>query len=143
MKSLLVKLGVILVIGIGNFGCAGTQKADWKLFAETQAAIGVSYYDAGNITHPSKHIVRTWIKLVYYEDWVASQAKKLGKRYEDLSYTLNLLEVNCATKKQRVLQSTSYSKDGKAISSNQSQEGEWSSINPGSMSEVLYKTVCK
>ena len=142
MKSLLVKLGVIL-IGLAIFGCAGMQRVDWKLFAETQTDIGIFYYDAGNITHPSKHIVRTWIKLVYYKDGVALQVKKLGKRYEDLSYTLNLLEVDCAAKKQRVLQSTSYSKDGNIISSNQSQEAEWSFINPGSIGEVLYKTVCK
>jgi len=40
MKSLSVKLGVIL-IGLAIFGCAGRQAADWKLFAETQADIGI------------------------------------------------------------------------------------------------------
>ena len=142
MKLISGRLGVIL-IGLAIFGCAGMRPPDWRLFAETQAGIGVSYYDAGNITHPSKHIVRTWIKLVYYKDGVALQVKKLGNRYEDLSYTLNLLEVDCAAKKQRVLQSTSYSKDGNIISSNPSQEAKWSFINPGSIGEVLYKTVCK
>ena len=142
MKSLSIKLGIVF-IGIVISGCAGKRAADWRLFAETQADIGVSYYDAGNITHPSKHIVRTWIKLVYYKDGVALQVKELGKRYEDLSYTLNLLEVDCAAKKQRVLQSTSHSKDGNVISSNQSRGAEWSPINPGSIGEVLYRTVCK
>ena len=143
MKSLFAKVGIILVIGIVNFGCAGTRRADWRLFAETQADIGVSYYDAGNTTHPSKHIVRTWIKLVYYKEGMALQVKELGKRYEGLSYTLNLLEVNCAAKTNRVLQTTSYSKDGSIISSNQSQKTEWSFINPGSIGETLYNTVCR
>jgi len=71
------------------------------------------------------------------------QVKELGKRYEGLSYTLNLLEVNCAAKTNRVLQTTSYSKDGSIISSNQSQKTEWSFINPGSIGETLYNTVCR
>jgi hypothetical protein len=142
MKSLSVKLGVILM-GLGIFGCAGMQAADWKLFAETQADIGIIYYDAANITHPSKDIVRTLLRLVYSKDGVALQVKEQGKRYEDLSYTLILLEVNCAAKKNRVLQSTSYSRDGNVISSNQSQQAEWSFISPGSTGEILYRTVCK
>jgi hypothetical protein len=142
MKSLLVKLGFIL-IGLAIFGCAGKRAADWKLFAETRADIGMIYYDAASVTHPSKDVVRTWTRLVYSKDGVAFRVKELGKRYEDLSYTLNLLEVNCATQKTRVLESTSYSRDGKVISSNLSQQSEWSFVNPGSMGEILYKTVCK
>ena len=142
MKLLSVKLGVVLM-GLGIFGCAGRQAPNWKLFAETQADIGMIYYDAANITHPSKDIVRTLLRLVYSKDGVALQVKEQGKRYEDLSYTLILLEVTCAAKKNRVLQSTSYSRDGNVISSNQSQQTEWSLINTGSIGEILYKTVCK
>ncbi len=143
MKSPVKLKVIILVVGLAIFGCAGRRAADWKLFAETQADIGIIYYDAASITHPSKDIVRTWVRLVYSKDGVALQVKDLGKRYEDLSYTLSLLEVNCAAQKNRVLQSTSYSKDGKVISSNLSPQTEWSFINPGSTGEILYKTVCK
>ena len=143
MKSFSVKAGTILIIGIVVFGCAGKRAPDWRLFAETQAEIGIIYYDAANITHPSKHIVRTWVRLIYSKEGVALQVKELGKRYEDLSYTLILWEVNCVGQKNRVLQSTSYSRDAKIISSNLSQQAEWSSINPGSIGEILYKTVCK
>ena len=142
MKSLSIKLGIIF-IGLVIFGCAGKRAPNWRLFAETQADIGVIYYDAANTTHPSKHIVRTWVRLVYSNQGVALQVKELGKRYEDLSYTLILWELNCVGQKNRVLQSTSYSRDGKIISSNLSQQTEWSSINPGSIGEILYKTVCK
>ena len=142
MKSLSGKLGVIL-IGLAIFGCAGRQAPDWKLFAETQADIGMIYYDAANITHPSKDIVRTLLRLVYSKDGVALQVKEQGKRYEDLSYTLILLEVNCAAQKNRVLQSTSYSRNEKVISSNQSQQAEWGFISPGSTGEILFKAVCK
>ena len=142
MKSLSIKLGIIF-IGLVIFGCAGKRPPDWRLFAETQADIGMIYYDAANTTHPSKHIVRTWVRLVYSNEGVALQVKELGKRYEDLSYTLILWEVDCADQKNRVLQSTSYSWDAKIISSNLSKQAEWSSINPGSIGEILYKTVCK
>jgi hypothetical protein len=142
MKSLSIKLGIIF-IGLVIFGCAGKRAPNWRLFAETQADIGVIYYDAANTTHPSKHIVRTWVRLVYSNQGVALQVKELGKRYEDLSYTLILWELNCVGQKNRVLQSTSYSRDAKIISSNLSQQTEWSSINPGSIGEILYKTVCK
>ncbi len=142
MKSLSIRLGIIFM-GLVIFGCAGKRAEDWRLFAETQADIGMIYYDAANIAHPSKHIVRTWVKLIYSKEGVALQVKELGKRYEDLSYTLILWEVNCVGQKNRVLQSTSYSRDGSVTSSNQSQQAEWSSINPGSIGEILYKTVCK
>ena len=143
MKFVSAKLGVIVIVGLAIFGCAGMQRADWKIFAETQADIGTFYYDTANITHPSKDIVRTWVKLVYSNDGVALQVKALGKRYEDLSYTIHLWEINCVAKKNRILQSTSYSKDGKIISSNQSQQTEWSFMNAGSIGSVLYTTVCK
>ena len=142
MRSLTFKLGIIF-IGLAIVGCAGKRAPNWRLFAETQADIGVIYYDAANITHPSKHIVRTWVRLIYSKEGVAFQVKELGKRYEDLSYTLILWEVNCADQKNRVLQSISYSRDAKIISSNLSKQAEWSSINPGSIGEILHKTVCK
>lgn len=142
MKSLSSKLGIIF-IGLVVFGCAGKRPPDWRLFAETQADIGMIYYDAANISHPSKHIVRTWVRLIYSNEGIALQVKELGKRYEDLSYAVILLEVDCAAKKQRVLRSTSYSRAGSVISSNQSQKAGWGSINPGSIGEILYKTVCK
>ena len=68
---------------------------------------------------------------------------EVKKRFENLSYAVELYEVNCIEKKILLLESTAYSKDGDVIISANSQATKWSSIVPGSMGEALYGSVCK
>jgi len=142
MKSLSLKLGVVL-IGLMIFGYTEAWGADWISLGKAEVDIGEFYYDRGSITHPSKDIVRVWEKIVYSEKGVNTQVEELGKRYKNLSHTLNLWEVNCVEKQTRILQSTAYSKDGTIIISAASSKSEWEFIIPGSVGEGLHSAVCK
>lgn len=139
MKSLLAKSGVIL-IGLIIFSCAGLRGERWRLYDRDDKYIG--YYDAKDITHPSKNIVRVLQRWEYTDKGVIEMVKELGKKYEDISQTIILNEINCSEKKCRTLSLNHYSKEGEAIFS-ASQEGQWDYIVPNSRLEVLYKAVCK
>jgi hypothetical protein len=139
MKSLSVKLGVIL-IGLAIFGCAEVWGEDWKLYDSNEDFL--SYYDAQRITRPSKNIVRVWTKLDYTEKGVLGRVGKLGKKFENLSHSINLSEINCVKKTRRLLSRTDYDNKGDVIISSPSPL-EWTFIIPGSMAESLYKEVCK
>ena len=140
MKLLLVKLGVIFFI-FTIFGYVKVWGADWRSYGES--SIGVYYYDADGITRPSKNIVRVWEKVVYSAKGVKKHVEESGKRYENLSHSLNLWEVDCVEKKERILQTTEYLKDGTVLSSTQSQKTPWSFVSPTSIGEALYEAVCK
>jgi len=45
--------------------------------------------------------------------------KEFGKNYEPLSYSLQLWEINCATKKQHILLIKEYSGEGNILNTNQ------------------------
>lgn len=140
MKSLLGKVGVILIIGIVTFGCAGMWGARWRLYDRDDEYIG--YYDAKGITHPSKNIVRVWERWEYTNKGVIEKVKELGKKYENINQTTVLDEINCSEKKWRMLSLNHYSKEGKVLFSG-SQEGQWDDIVPHTRAEAIYKAVCK
>jgi hypothetical protein len=94
MKSLLVKLlciGVILSCNPKVWG------ADWKLFAETD--LYECFYDAEDTAPSSNNIVDVWTKLEYTKKGITGIVKEFGKHYADLSYLLELWEINCTEKR--------------------------------------------
>ena len=139
MKSLLGKVGVIL-IGLMILGYAEAWGADWELYSSSEKVF--YYYDAQNITRPSKNVVRVWEKWDYTEKGVMDMVGSFGKEYENLSHTIFFLEINCSKKKNRGLSLTHYDHKGSVVYSI-SSPSEWRSINPESMAEKLYKKVCK
>ncbi len=144
MKSFLGRQEVIL-IGLIIFGYAEAWGADWKVYGTPESDIGVFYYDAGSITHPSKNIVRVSTKTIFSKKGVAERVEEFGEGYRNLSHAVFLREVNCVEKKSRVLRLTWYDKDGHVLASFQdkSKGAKWSIINPDSITEVLYQAVCK
>ena len=143
MRSLSVKLGVILVTAVIIFGYGEVWGADWKLFAETD--LYECFYDAEDTTPSTKNIVDVWAKLEYTEKGITGIVKEFGKHYADLSYSLELLEINCTEKKERILSITEYSAEGKILYANsvQGRPPTWKIIPRESVDESLYKTVCK
>ena len=144
MKSLLGRLGVIsTIIGLTIFGYAEVWGADWKLFAEDD--LYECFYDAEDMTPSSENIVDVWAKLEYTKKGVTGIVTKFGKHYADLSYSLELFEINCTEKKERILSITEYSVDGKILFANsvQGRLPGWKKIPRESVDESLYKTVCK
>jgi hypothetical protein len=103
------------------------------------------FYDAEDTTPSSKNIVDVWAKLEYTKKGITGIVKEFGKHYADLSYSLELWEINCAEKKDRILSITEYSVEGKILYAN-SAKGRppaWKIIPRESVDESLYKAVCK
>ena len=139
MKSLSIKLGVVL-IGFLIFGYAEVWGADWKSFGKNEYYAG--FYDAQSITRPSKNIVRVSMRLDCKETGVMDMVRRLGKKYENVSHLIHLVEINCEEKKIHRLSGTVYDNKGEVISSFNSPS-EWRLIAPESIGENLYKEVCK
>jgi len=142
MKSLSVKLGVIL-IGLTIFSYGEVWGEDWRLYAKTD--LYECFYNAENMIRSSQDIVEVWTKLEYTERGIIETVKKFGKYYENLSYSLELWEINCTEKKHRLLSVTLYSVEGRILYTNQagSRLPPWKIISRESIEERLYKAVCK
>jgi hypothetical protein len=142
MKSLSVKLGVIL-IGIMILGYTEVWGADWRLISSTDSY--KCFYNAEDITRSSKDIVGVWARLEYTEKGISGIVKEFGKHYENLSYSLELWEIDCVKKKQRFLSITEYSVEGSILYENpaKSRPSAWKSIYREAVGESLYNAVCK
>jgi len=144
MASLSAKLVIVsAAIGFAIFGCAEGWGADWKLFAETD--LYECFYDANDTAPSSGNIVDVWTKLEYTKKGINGIVAKFGKHYADLSYSLELWEINCTEKKNRILSITEYSTEGKILYADSAEEKPpaWKIITRQSVDESLYKTVCK
>ncbi len=132
MKSLPIKLGSIL-IGIIIFDSAELWGANWKLYNYDTDKYDSHYYDTESITHPSKNIVRVWVKTIY------------SKRGTEEDSILVLQEIDCGLRKIRSLSKKFYFKEEEKLGSmaEESSESKWSFIIPDSLPEYLYKAVCK
>ena len=141
MKSF-SRLGVIL-IGLMILGYAEAWGMNWKLFHQDDS--GMYFYDRENIIRSSEDIVEVWTKLEYTERSVIEMVIKFGKHYENLSYSLEFSEINCAKKRHRLLLFTAYSPQGNVLHDDPpgSRPPPWKTISRGSVEESLYKAVCK
>jgi len=132
MKSLLVKLGVIL-IGLAIFGYAEVWGEDW-VFVGDYINYRL-YYDAQSISRPSKNIFQISVK--------SEVSNEVKKRYENAaSYSIFLYEFNCKEKIFRTLSLKSYSEDGELMGYRPWRE-EWLIIPNLPELISLYKIVCK
>ena len=139
MKSLLGKVGVIL-IGLAIFGYAKAWGEDWKLYGSTENH--KAYYDTQSITHPSKNIVKVYLKWDYTKKGVMNWVNDYGKEYENISHSIFLHEINCVENKLRRLSATNYDHKGNVIDSI-SSKSKWMFFIQESRGGGLFKEVCK
>ena len=128
------------ILAITLLGCVQAGRPVWKFYAENEE--GWFVYDIQNLTHPSRDIVRVWTKSVYLDKGMGPVVKKIGKGYENPSYTIRFQEIDCKDEKMRLLSVTYYSQDGEVLKTFK-QESLWRSISPGSIDEKLYQRVCQ
>jgi hypothetical protein len=145
MKSLLGKLGV-LSIGLLILGNSEVWGADWVFYGETDTY--KFYYDKESISRPSKNIVEVSEKLIYLDKGVNFIVRELGQKYENLSHSITLWQIDCPNENFRFLSLTYYSKEEKIIYSRKllyssGPAQEWSPITKGTMGWRLYEAVCK
>ncbi len=96
------------------FGCAGMREARWKSFSSTDLYEGFYYVSKSHLLY--KGTVLVSVKLEYTEKGVAAYVREFGKDYENLSYSLQLWEVDCRGKTRRMSSSSQYSVTGNIIS---------------------------
>ncbi|MEW6739908.1 MAG: c-type cytochrome [Nitrospirota bacterium] len=68
--------------------------------------------------------------------------KKLGKRYEDFQYNMDLYEINCRKNTFKLLETSHLTRDGKTIHSFK-HKGDELEIPAGSVLNILKDIVCK
>jgi len=113
LKSVPVKLGVGLVIGLVVFSCTGTQETRWKFLRSTDMYESFYYVSKSHLLYKATLVVS--VKLEYTEKGVAAYVREFGKDYENLSYSLQLWEVDCRGRTQRMSSSSQYSASGSMI----------------------------
>ncbi len=137
MISSPIKWGIILIV-INIFCHAEARVEAWKLFQETENS--KFYYDERTTLHLPKQIVKVWVKQVYNQKRVADKSE--GPPFEKISYSIKVLECDCAVKSIRFLSIAHYAKNGDVVTL-ENPPDRWESIPPKTMFETLYKTVCK
>lgn len=139
MKSLSVKVGVVLVIGLSIFSYVEVWGTDWKYYGTNED--GLYFYDTESMTRSSKNLIDVWVQSEYSEKSISNWVREGGKGFQDLDFSLILFELNCVERSARYLQIVFYSKNGKVFYP--IDNDEWQLIAPDSMIESLQKVVCK
>jgi hypothetical protein len=109
-------------------------------------------YDRETLTKLPTGIIKVWKKTKYSEEGRKAFIQEYVidepsvNRYEALSRSLFLWEINCATRDAKVTEFAFQSSDGEVLDSSyapkeQSSE-KWYPVSPESEAEKLYKAVC-
>jgi len=124
MKSISVRLAVVLLVMGLTICYAKAWAAEWKEFAE--ATTGVFHYDAASISHPSEGLLRVWIHNVTKDE-------------------TNLVEINCKDKSYHVLDVIQYDETNRIKGRDTYYDNpthNWYDISPRSVIEPLYIFLC-
>ena len=132
-------IGMVLII---FYGYGRAAEKDDILYGVTKYLI--LYYNPKTVTRPSKDIIRLQIKVVSKcndsKDWMIKSHPNCSNM--DWDYVTTVTEINCLSKQDRDIESIGYDHTGKPVESSATESSEWSDIDPGSYTEVLYKSVC-
>jgi hypothetical protein len=123
------------------FSCLEGWGADWQLYATTRTGHGS--YDAEGMTRQSNGIVQVWTKLMFSDEGKKDYVAGLGETFKDVTYTICFEELDCDGKRNRVLQITAYSKEGKVVSTSSYDRNPWKYIAPETVNQALFNAVCK
>jgi hypothetical protein len=134
LKSVSAKSGAVLMIGIVILGCAGMRETHWKSLSSTDLYEAFYYVSKSHLLYKATVLVS--VKIEYTEKGVAAYVKEFGKDYENLSYSLQLWEVDCRGRTQRMTTSTQYSATGNVIRPSKGRLSE-------SLGKKLSEAVCE
>lgn len=147
MKSLLVKVGVVL-IGLSMFTRGEVWGADWKYLAAGDNGI-CWWYNSQGVTYQPDKMMRVWVKRVEAKEiseTIKSGTKidrsQLEKMISERDYELFLMEIDCAGKTVKGLQKSNYDSKG-VLKSGESIIDTKKGIPADSVAERLYKIVCE
>jgi hypothetical protein len=172
MKSISVKLGIILlVIGV-IFGHVEVWGVDWCHYGTSGK--GQFYYDKDSLMSLPENVVRVWERVIQDEDLKkafeekkeaiqkfiegkVSGKKALSKEQTEILYEQwqkeflrdlvisekrMLVELKCGEKMFRLVSGVEYDEKGNARKGFAASQPEWLPIGPETPVEGLYNTVC-
>ena len=139
-------LSLVLLILISVNPAAGAD-IDWKFFSESNT--NRWYYDTKSVTPSNKNLIKVWAKGLTKDQKGIDEKIKLLKKfggetmgYENYSYTLNLFELDCENKKNRILSVKDYDKKGNGLQTVTIENYSWDYIAPGTIIDNLFKEIC-
>ncbi len=116
MGPLSAKLRIVsLVLALTIISLGDLYGADWKLLSKS--GLGSFYYDRDSLEHPRNGIVRVWVTVHPSEKAISGIQELFGDKFEELSYWLELFEINCKKGNIRVLTQHCYASNGTYIGS--------------------------
>ena len=122
MKSLSVKLGVILLIAGLTICQTQVWGADWKEFAE--ATTGFFYYDKASVSSTREGFLRVWI-------------------HNTTKHESSLIEIDCKEKNYRVLDITEYDEASRIKDRHLYYDNSgWIDISQRTVPEPLHSILC-
>ena len=128
--------------------CVNGFSDEWVEYGRSKSG-NVYSYNKVNIKRSIKGIVQVSCKYDFSDEGREEYIQKLRdremstKRYEKLSHTLNLLEIDCRNGMYRIVSITYHDTDGHVTDSYSSDEQDWSNIPPKTIEDTLRKKVCK
>ena len=146
MKTLFVALALLCA----SLACSSADGEEWVYFSsDTQASD--FFYDSESISFPSTNIIGVWKKRLFSEEAKKqiiidrTEAELATVGFEELSYALTREEINCKTRKSNILAIYYLGRTGDIISrvTVPSRIESWDTLHPGSIGDILRKTVCK
>jgi len=139
-------LSLVLLILISVNPAAGAD-IDWKFFSESNT--NRWYYDTKSVTPSNKNLIKVWAKGLTKDQKGIDEKIKLLKKfggetmgYENYSYTLNLFEIDCENKKNRILSVKDYDKKGNGLQTVTIENYSWDYVAPGTIIDNLFKEIC-
>lgn len=143
MKSrLFLFMLVVISAGLSFPVFSGNARGESYVKFSESADDDVSYYDESNVKRISG-TVKVWTKDIWGQKMRSLKRKGVPiKGYENLSYSISLVELNCKDMTYRVLSYTDYDKEGTVLYISHPQS-HWNRVLPGSMCEDLKNHVCR
>jgi hypothetical protein len=132
---------ISLALGFILVTCAEVSATDWRFY--TRSEFGLYQYDAEDLSHLSKSLVRVRQKLVLTHRGTTHLVQELGKEHENVREIISLRETDCISKKSRILGLIYCSENGVVIRRESYDPIEWDSIISDSVDDILYQVVCE
>jgi hypothetical protein len=125
------------------------RASEWIQYGASPSG-SMQYYDEAGLTVLPDGSVRVLVKMVFSDEEIRRylQYRKQGNLpmdgYENLKYAELLRQIHCQKKEITTIIVKEYSGDGKALSSFNIDQTRvpFTPIEPGSIDETLYRTVC-
>ena len=146
-KRIYLIMLLVAAVSYASGNCTVAEGVEWKSYGSS--SVNDYEYDMQSVTYHAEDVVRVWSKdSVKNEEGrllLLREREKLGldtKGYDQYSYTLYFVEMQCSTKESTLIALHDYNKNGIVLFSEEYQHMNWRNIVPGSQADQLYRIVC-